>query len=62
MRAYGVWIASITVAIMKEYKKEKDMKIQYPPPYILLANHIEKQNLIMVYRVKNLDKTALHLG
>ncbi|MGN6821427.1 MAG: hypothetical protein ACTHJ7_01405 [Candidatus Nitrosocosmicus sp.] len=42
----GVWVACIKLS------KE---------PYILLADHIEKKDLIQIYRVNNLEKTVSEL-
>jgi len=45
--AYSVWVACI--------------KLSDKEPYILLADHIEKKDPILIYRVKNLDKTSSDL-
>jgi predicted enzyme related to lactoylglutathione lyase len=47
IHAYGVWVACI--------------KLSNKEPYILLADHIEKKDLILIYRVNNLDKTVSEL-
>ena len=47
IHAYGVWVACI--------------KLSNREPYILLADHIEKKDLILIYRVNNLDKTFSEL-
>jgi hypothetical protein len=47
IHAYGVWVACI---------KFSDKK-----PYILLADHIEKKDVMLIYRVINLDKAASEL-
>ncbi len=47
IHAYGVWVACIRL-----YEKE---------PYILLADHIEKKDLKLIYRVNNLEKAAYEL-
>lgn len=44
IHAFGVWVACIRLA------KEE--------PHILLANHIEKKDIMLIYRVSNLDNTA----
>jgi hypothetical protein len=41
IHAYGVWVACI--------------KLSNKEPYILLADHIEKKDPILIYRVNNLD-------
>jgi len=43
IHAYGVWVACI--------------KLSNKEPYILLADHIEKKDMILIYRVNSLDKT-----
>ena len=48
IHAYGVWVACIKLSNKQE-------------PYILLADHIEKKDPILIYRVKNLDKTSSDL-
>ena len=45
--AYGVWVACV--------------KLSDKEPYILLANHIERKDLKLIYRVNNLDKAAFEL-
>lgn len=47
IHAYGVWVVCI--------------KISTNEPHILLADHIEKKDLILNYRVNNLDKTFSEL-
>lgn len=47
IHAYGVWVACIVLS-------EEE-------PYILLANHIEKNDIVLIYRVSNLEKTAFQL-
>ena len=47
IHAYGVWVACI--------------KLSDKEPYILLADHIEKKDPILIYRVNNLDKTSFDL-
>jgi predicted enzyme related to lactoylglutathione lyase len=47
IHAYGVWVACIGLS-------DKE-------PYILLADHIEKKDLMLIYRVDNLDKTSSDL-
>ena len=44
IHAYGVWVACV--------------KLSDKEPYILLANHIERKDLMLIYRVNNLDKAA----
>ena len=41
IHAYGVWVACI--------------KLSNKEPCILLADHIEKKDMILIYRVNNLD-------
>ena len=48
IHAYGVWVACIKLSNKQE-------------PYILLADHIEKKDMMLIYRVKNLDKTSSDL-
>ncbi len=47
IHAYGVWVACI--------------KLSDKEPYILLANHIEKKDSILISRVNSLDKTYTDL-
>ena len=47
IHAYGVWVACV--------------KISNKEPYILLADHIEKKDPILIYRVNNLDNTFSYL-
>lgn len=47
IHAFGVWVACI--------------KLSDKEPHILLADHIEKKDLMLIYRVNNLDKTASEL-
>ena len=47
IHAYGVWVAC--------------MVLSEEEPYILLANHIEKNDIVLIYRVSNLEKTAFQL-
>ena len=47
IHAYGVWVACI--------------KLSDKEPYILLADHIEKKDMMLIYRVNNLDKAASEL-
>ena len=44
IHAYGVWVACV--------------KLSDKEPYILLANHIERKDLMLIYRVNNLDKAT----
>jgi predicted enzyme related to lactoylglutathione lyase len=44
IHAYGVWVACICVSKLG--------------PLLLLADHIKKNDLIMIYRVSSLDNTA----
>lgn len=44
IHAYGVWVACVQLT-----KTE---------PYILLADHIEKKDVMLIYRVANLDDAA----
>ena len=45
---YGVWGACIKISNKQE-------------PYVLLADHIEKKDLMLIYRVNNLDQTYFEL-
>ncbi len=47
IHAYEVWVACIVLS-------EKE-------PYVLLANHLEKNDMVLIYRVGNLDETAFML-
>ena len=47
IHAYGVWVACI--------------RLSNRDPYILLADHINRKDLMLIYRVNNLDKTATEL-
>jgi hypothetical protein len=47
IHAYGAWVACV--------------KISDKEPYILLADHIEKKDLMLIYRVSNLDKVSSEL-
>ena len=47
IHAYGVWVACV--------------KLSDKEPHILLANHIGKKDLMLIYRVKNLDKARSEL-
>ncbi len=47
IHAYGVWVACIRLS-------DKE-------PYILLADHIERKDLMLIYRVDNLDKASSEL-
>ena len=47
IHAYGVWVACI--------------KLSNKEPYILLADHIERKDLILIYRVDHIDKTCSEL-
>jgi hypothetical protein len=44
---YGVWVACI--------------KLSDNEPYVLLADHIDSKDLMLIYRVNNLDKVASRL-
>lgn len=47
IHAYGVWVACV--------------KLSDKEPHILLANHIERKDLMLVYRVSDLDEAASEL-
>jgi hypothetical protein len=47
--AYGVWVACI--ALSKAEKK----------PYVLLADHIHKNDVMQIYQVENLEKAIVQL-
>ena len=46
IHAYGVWVACVSLTKPEE------------KPYLLLADHIQKNNVMLIYRVKNLDKAT----
>ena len=48
IHAYGVWVACIQIS-----EREK--------PYVLLADHIERNDVMMIYQVKNLEMAAAEL-
>jgi hypothetical protein len=48
IHAYGVWVACIELS-----KGEK--------PYVLLADHIHKNDVMLVYQVENLDNAIMQL-
>ncbi len=48
IHAYGVWVACV--------------KLSEAEPSILLADHIEKRDLMLIYRVQNLEKTVSALS
>jgi hypothetical protein len=58
IHAYGVWVACVNLLRLTEKQEEK----QQQQPYILLANHIEKKDLMLIYRVKSLEKSASKLS
>ena len=47
IHAYGVWVASV--------------KLSEDEPFLLLADHIGRKDLMLIYRVQNLEKTATEL-
>ena len=47
IHAYGVWVACV--------------KLSDKEPHILLANHLERKDLILIYRVSSLDIAASEL-
>ena len=47
IHAFGVWVACV--------------KLSDKEPYILLANHLERKDLMLIYRVNNLDKARSEL-
>jgi hypothetical protein len=47
IHAYGVWVACV--------------KLSDKEPHILLANHIKRKDLMLVYRVSDLDEAASEL-
>lgn len=49
IHAYGVWVACISLS-----KTEK--------PYVLLADHIHKNDVMLVYQVENLDDAVKQLN
>jgi catechol 2,3-dioxygenase-like lactoylglutathione lyase family enzyme len=50
IHAYEVWVACIALS------EEEDNK-----PHVLLANHIQKNDMMLVYRVENLDNAIKQL-
>lgn len=48
IHAYGVWVACIRFA-------------QDERPYVLLADHIERKDVMLIYRVENLEETIAGL-
>jgi catechol 2,3-dioxygenase-like lactoylglutathione lyase family enzyme len=48
IHAYGVWVACIKIA-----KEDK--------PHLLLADHINEKDLMLIYRVNSLDKASTEL-
>jgi catechol 2,3-dioxygenase-like lactoylglutathione lyase family enzyme len=48
IHAYGVWVACVSLS-----KTEK--------PYILLADHIHKNDVMLIYQVENLDDAVKQL-
>ena len=48
IHAYGVWVACIG---LDQNKK----------PYVLLADHIERKDVMMIYRVESLEETITEL-
>jgi glyoxalase/bleomycin resistance protein/dioxygenase superfamily protein len=47
IHGFGVWVACV--------------KLSDKEPYILLANHIERKDLMLIYRVTDLDKAGSEL-
>jgi hypothetical protein len=45
IHAYGVWVACVQLA-------------EQTKPYILLADHIERNDVMLIYQVKNLEATS----
>jgi hypothetical protein len=48
IHAYGVWVACIELSEQKN-------------PYILLADHIERKDMMMIYQVDNLETATADL-
>jgi glyoxalase/bleomycin resistance protein/dioxygenase superfamily protein len=48
IHAYGVWVACVTLS-----KTEK--------PYVLLADHINKNDVMLIYQVENLENAIAEL-
>lgn len=48
IHAYGVWVACVRLA--------EDEK-----PYVLLADHIGRNDVMLIYRVENLEKAGIQL-
>ena len=48
IHAYGVWVACVSVS-------------QSQAPYILLADHIERNDMMLIYQVENLDTAIKQL-
>jgi predicted enzyme related to lactoylglutathione lyase len=49
IRAYGVWVACIALSRVER-------------PHLLLADHIPKNDVLLIYRVVNLDQATKHLN
>ena len=49
IHAYGVWVACVTLS--------EDER-----PYILLADHIQSKDLMLIYRVDNIENATAELG
>jgi hypothetical protein len=48
IHAYGVWVACVQLSDQTK-------------PYILLADHIDRNDVMLIYQVKNLETTAREL-
>ena len=49
IHAYGVWVACITLSKIAE------------KPYVLLADHISKNDIMLIYQVESLDDAVSQL-
>ncbi|HEY7734312.1 MAG TPA: VOC family protein [Nitrososphaera sp.] len=49
IHAFGVWVACIKLSKVDE------------KPYVLLADHIKQNNVMLIYRVENLENSVLSL-
>jgi catechol 2,3-dioxygenase-like lactoylglutathione lyase family enzyme len=57
IHAYGVWVACISLKKSgNTTEKPKDIS-----PYILLADHLNKNDVMLIYQVENLDNAIKYL-
>lgn len=60
IHAYGVWVACIAFS-NTAIATATGMQHGIAPPYILLADHIPKNDVMLIYQVENLDNAINHL-